>query len=511
MSDWTAGYVADIGYTYGYYTELNPLRVRLAFLYAGLVSPAMGTACELGFGQGMSANLHAAGSILQWSGTDFNPAQASFANELARASGAGAQWRDEAFDQFCSREDLPEFDFIGLHGIWSWISDENRATIVDFVRRKLKVGGVLYISYNTQPGWAAMAPMRELLTEHAAVLGADGAGIVSRIDSALDFADRLLASNPLFARANPQIAERIKKIKEQDRHYVAHEYFNRDWQPMSFARMAQWLGPAKVQWACSANYLESIDTINLNSEQQSLLNDIPDAMFRQTVRDFCVNQQFRKDYWVKGARQLSALEQGEALRAERVILAQPVEDISLKVKGSLGEASLHEAVYRPILDALADHKPQTLGQLEQAIKGAEISFSQLVQAVMILSGTGALMQTQEEAHTNSARKRTDRLNKVLMEKARSSKELNYLGSPVTGGGIQVSRFHQIFLLARAHGHKHPPAWAQFAWEILSAQGQRIVKDGHTLGSAEENLAELSRQAETFAQTQLPILKALQIA
>jgi len=26
MSDWTAGYVADIGYTYGYYTELNPLR-----------------------------------------------------------------------------------------------------------------------------------------------------------------------------------------------------------------------------------------------------------------------------------------------------------------------------------------------------------------------------------------------------------------------------------------------------------------------------------------------------
>jgi hypothetical protein len=28
MNDWTAGYVADIGYTYGYYTELNPLRVK---------------------------------------------------------------------------------------------------------------------------------------------------------------------------------------------------------------------------------------------------------------------------------------------------------------------------------------------------------------------------------------------------------------------------------------------------------------------------------------------------
>ena len=113
---------------------------------------------------------------------------------------------DEAFDQFCSRAELPEFDYIGLHGIWSWISDENRAVIVDFVRRKLKVGGVLYISYNTQPGWAAMVPMRDLLTEHAEVLGADGAGIVSRIDSALAFADQLLAANPAYARANPQIA-----------------------------------------------------------------------------------------------------------------------------------------------------------------------------------------------------------------------------------------------------------------------------------------------------------------
>jgi len=66
MSDWTAGYVADIGYTYGYYTELNPVRVRLAFLNAGLVAPEVGSACELGFGQGMSANLHAAASVVQW-------------------------------------------------------------------------------------------------------------------------------------------------------------------------------------------------------------------------------------------------------------------------------------------------------------------------------------------------------------------------------------------------------------------------------------------------------------
>jgi predicted O-methyltransferase YrrM len=91
MSDWTAGYVADVGYTFGYYTELNPLRLRLAFLNAGLAFPEVSTACELGFGQGMSTNIHAAALASQWFGTDFNPSQAGFAQELAAASGAGAQ------------------------------------------------------------------------------------------------------------------------------------------------------------------------------------------------------------------------------------------------------------------------------------------------------------------------------------------------------------------------------------------------------------------------------------
>ena len=49
MTDWTSGYVADIGYTYGYYTQLSPLRIRLAFLNAGLVAPDVTSACELGF------------------------------------------------------------------------------------------------------------------------------------------------------------------------------------------------------------------------------------------------------------------------------------------------------------------------------------------------------------------------------------------------------------------------------------------------------------------------------
>ena len=70
MNDWSSGYVTDLDYTYGYYPELNPLRCRLALLQAGVHSPRFDTACELGFGQGVSANFHAAATGARWYGTD---------------------------------------------------------------------------------------------------------------------------------------------------------------------------------------------------------------------------------------------------------------------------------------------------------------------------------------------------------------------------------------------------------------------------------------------------------
>ena len=510
MNDWTAGYVADIGYTFGYYQELNPMRVKLAFLNAGLSSPEMGNACELGFGQGMSVNMHAAASITQWAGTDFNPSQAGFAQELSTTSGSCAKLYDEAFADFANRPDLPDFDYIGLHGIWSWISDENRSVIVNFIRRKLKVGGVLYISYNTQPGWAAFAPMRHLMTEHVDIIGVEGHGIVSRINGAIDFTEKLLATNPSYARANPQIADRINKIKDQNRHYLAHEYFNRDWHPMHFATMADWLKPAKLSYACSAHYLDHIEAINLTPDQQTFLSDIPDIMFRESTRDFMVNQQFRRDYWVKGARKLSQLEQSEAVRAHRVMLIVQRSDVTLKVTGSLSEATMSEDIYNPILDMLADHKPKTLGQMEQALKEKNISLTQIIQAAMLLSGVGHLSAVQDDTVTAKAKKQTDKLNVHLMNKVRGSNEISYLTSPVTGGGIGVGRFQQLFLLAIIQGKKKPGEWAQFVWQILSSQGQRILKEGKALESAEENLTELTTQAQTFADKQLPVLKALQI-
>ena len=510
MNDWSAGYVADIAYTFGYYTELNPLRIKLAFLNNGLVYPEFGTACELGFGQGLSANIHAAASVTKWYGTDFSPAQASFGQELSRIAGTDTKLFDDSFEEFLARTDLPDFDYIGLHGIWSWVSDANRNLIVEFLKRKLKVGGVVYVSYNTMPGWAAFAPMRHLMTEHAEIIGSEGRGIVSRIDDAIEFADSLLATNPIFSRANPLVGDRIKILKDQSRHYLAHEYFNKDWHPMHFATMAEWLEPAKLQYACSANYLDHVDSINLTAEQQQFLKNIPDPMFRESVRDFMVNQQFRRDYWVKGLRYFSPMEKIDKFSTIRVVLICPYEEVVLKVTGSLGKADMSPEIYKPILEILADYKPKLIQQILKGLEHKGITPPHVFEAILLLAGTGQISIAQDDSLSSAAKDHTDRLNAHLIGKSRDSGEINFLASPVIGGGISVSRFQQLFIEAISKGFVSHEEWAEYAWSNLKLMNEKILIEGSVLETEGENLRALNEQAQEFAKVQLPLFKFLKI-
>jgi SAM-dependent methyltransferase len=500
MNDWREGYIDEIAYTYGYCDELNPLRLRLALLNAGIAFPVVQTACELGFGYGVSVNIHAAGSTTRWYGTDFNASHADFARDLAARAGSQASLFAEGFAEFCARDDLPAFDFIGMHGIWSWVSEENRALIVDFLSRKLKPGGVLYLSYNTQPGWTAMLPVRELLNQHFQASDVpDDQGMHERIEASVRFARRVFATQPGYAVVNPHLAERLDALAGESPGYLAHEYFNRDWNLASFSRVASSLGSAGLSYAGSAHYREHRDELHLTPAQRTLLSGLADTNLKETVRDFCTNQSFRRDYWVKEPRLLDDTKRQAGLRAHRVVLALPRASVALKVRGTLGEVVLPEALYGPILDALSSHRPETLGHVENSVSGHGISLAQVSERVMLLISMGVLLNAQDDAQIGAARPAADKLNAAICERARHDGDLQFLASPVSCSGIRMPRVAQLFLLARMNGLLEPAEWARFASEALSASGQA------------QDYPALLAQATRFAQLQLPILQALGVA
>jgi len=111
----------------------------------------------------------------------------------------------------------------------------------------------------------------------------------------------------------------------------------------------------------------------------------------------------------------------------------------------------------------------------------------------------------------AARPATDRLNRHLINKARSRSDIDHLASPVIGGGVLVGNFQLLCLLAIFQGKQQPVDWAKLAWPYISSSGQKITKEGKIIESANDSLAELTAQARTFAEKQLPILQALLIA
>ncbi|MDX1491409.1 MAG: class I SAM-dependent methyltransferase [Pseudohongiellaceae bacterium] len=510
MNDWSAGYVDDISYTYGYYKELNPLWLRLAFLNKGLQAPKVKSACELGYGQGVSINLHAAGSDVEWHGTDFLPAQASFAQELAAVCASGAQLTDESFEQYALRDDLPMFDFIALHGIWSWVSAENRQHIVNFLKARLAVGGVLYISYNTQPGWASFAPIRHLMSQHSDLMSGKALGTIKKVGGAVDFISQMIKTKPGFVNAVPNAQKRFDKISKQSPDYLAHEYFNRSWTPMYFSEVAEALQEAKLQFACSATLMDHIDSLNLTPEQQSFLRDIPDEHFKEGVRDLMVNQMFRRDFWVKGLRTIPTAEAISQVREQRVVLVASAPNGPLKITANLGEAEADPAIYKPIFDVMNDFQPRSIGEIEKSVVQKGLNFGKLMQAILVLAHSSYLQQAQDEKTIAKQKEKTDKLNRAILLKSRNAEQINYLVSPVTGGGIKAPRFMQLFMLATHEGMNNEEQLARYVSTILAQQGQKITREGKLLETEAEILADLSRSAKDFLNSQLPILKALKV-
>ncbi|GAB0058910.1 hypothetical protein SIID45300_03270 [Candidatus Magnetaquicoccaceae bacterium FCR-1] len=330
--------------------------------------------------------------------------------------------------------------------------------------------------------------------------------MIGRVEAAFDFGEKLVQLQPAFITANPRVAEQFHWIKQADPHYLAHEFFNQAWNSFSFTETAISLEPAKVTFAASANTLDHLDAYHLTEAQQRFLQDIPDPIFQQTVRDFMINQQFRQDYWIKGPRRLSPRERLVSLRQQRVILnisRDRVHEASFDIPG---EIPLDPERFAVVLDALADYRPRTIAALEDELRNDGIDLNAILHAILALMSRNIIVQVQSPEQIENARPHTERLNNFLINLAEDSDNIIHLASPVTGSAVILRRIPRLFLRALSLGHETPQAWAEWVWQRFALPNENRIKDAVPL-PVHESLGNLMAQAHQFS-TQLPRLRAL---
>jgi hypothetical protein len=510
--DGTSGYVGDTDYNYGYYRVLQPDHLTLACLNAGVMPPSADIQhyLELGYGKGLSINIHAASNPGTFWGTDFNANHVVEASCLAAAAGSSVKLLGDSFAELTARRDLPEFDMIAMHGVWSWISAENRRLVIDLVHRRLRVGGLFYVSYDCYPGGAAIDPLNRLLLLHADHGDSSAAGTLGKLEQALGFVQEMAGSDSLYFKENPGVAKYLATYAGRDRSVLAHEAFARHRTVMTFAGVAEALAEARLSFAASVRLLDQFETFNVSAGGQKLLASIHNPLLRQSVFDYLVNQHTRCDIFVKGLRRLTPVERAEALHARSFVLTRPATDLPLTVRGARGEVGLDEQVCRPLLEVLAEnqHEPKSLRRIVQHPTLQTVPRPRLAEALMLMTAAGHVSTVREP--TAEIRAYCKALNRYLWNRARNDGEITWLASPVIAAGIPASRFEQLFLAAVAMGKESVAEQAAVAWQILSAQGQRLAKDGRSLESAEENIELLTRMAALFTSQRLPILKTLEL-
>jgi SAM-dependent methyltransferase len=294
----SAEYVDDVPYVRHVIAELSPTRLRLAAALNGVTPPPPDDFdyCELGCAHGDTlvalAAAHPDGRFL---GVDLSAAHVASAKRLARDGGlenVGVLERD--FSALVD-EDVGEFDYIVAHGVLSWVSPEKRKAVLDFANTKLKPGGLLHVSYNAMPGWASVEPLRQLL-----LFGGAGETSLDRARHGLAFAQSMQRAGAEYFANNPAASEMLATMAKAGLPYLVHEYLHEHWVPMYFARVA---------WEMAASDLHFVGVlpIHLNFRETAmpealdqLLASVTDRVTFESLKDFAINEFFRRDLYVKG-------------------------------------------------------------------------------------------------------------------------------------------------------------------------------------------------------------------
>lgn len=510
MSNWSSGYVTEVDYTHGFYKALTPNLLSLFALLRGTQAPGGDLEprnyCELGCGQGYTTNvLAAANPHIQFYATDFNPNHIAGAQDLARSAKLeNVHFSDDSFGEYLRRKDLPDFDFIVLHGIYSWISAEARHDIVRFISKKLKPGGVVYISYNCMPGWASIMPLRHLLVEHAKTQGASRP-LLPRISASLDFAESLNRLEASYFKSHPSLAPRLERMRKLSPNYLAHEYFNSDLTAFYFTDVVSELAEAKLTWVGPASGTMGMDNIHLTPEQREILAGIDDILFRETVRDHIIDQSFRRDIFVKGAVQLSRQAIKDRWLDTRFALTNG-ERFSQDIRGSRYTLRLDPALCKHLETALKSG-PRFLHEIMNIPDIKPFGLEKIVQILVYLTEQGACSPCLPEEGLEERKLQTGLFNKAVAERARHNGILDTLASPVLGGGLHCDRLNQLVWLAY---HDREKNLAHAVWNSMSKANLKMIKNGTELQTAEENLDELKIYLSAHEKKVLPIWRSLKL-
>lgn len=506
MQHWGEGYVTDIQYVDEFNPEQSPQNIALAATLRGFEPPDLSgkfTYCELGCGKGLtSLILAAANPNAEFHAIDFNPAYIARGEAQARAAGiTNINFYERSIQDLVGPDapQLPMADIVAMHGVWSWVSPDVQNAILEFLKRRVKPGGLVYVTYNLMTQWANLLPLQAVLKE---LTSSSPAGRDVAIRDAFAVIERLTESKVIPAGQRNLVQQLKRGVPEKYIWaYLAHELLPEHWKPTSHADVARAFGLAKLKFAGSADLLRNLVNVYLNEAQLASLAEIPSADMRETLADWAAGHWLRFDVFVRGVRRMSQSRQDALLGEMKLALVRPVPDF-IEIPGPNGTViRAHPEKYRRFTDALAE-RPQTVAELLALPVPAGYRPIGAAELVSVLLGTGIALPFYEAGP--DARAACTRLNHCMIEAEGDLAGLRHATmavAPLRSGLTLKADDIELCLALRSGERPNPAALAARLWAqrkdhgVPKADGNPIPLDAEAdLARKIERLAPLWRNA-----------------
>jgi SAM-dependent methyltransferase len=511
MSAWSGGYVSDIDYLPGFFAFQAPSHLSLCLTVAGFEAtlPEDYAFCELGCGLGLTAGMIAASNPrARVVAVDFLPAQIAAARAAAAEAGlANITYLEADFAALADDPppDLPMFDVVSLHGVWSWVSDATRAAILRFLARRVKPGGIVHVGYSAMPVWSQLMGFRRFLADAAAA--APGRSD-KRILAALTAARQLNDAGARHLTRSPWVQRLLDPEKQMPVAYLAHEYLNENWQPMFAADVLAAFAGAKLSYAASATLTENYPDLCFTAEQRALIEGQPTEAARETARDLCLERGFRHDIFLRGARPIPDHVRARRLGALTLGMLTPADAVSFEIEVPGGKAEMGEAAYRPIFAALAE-RPRTVAELQRigAAAGTPVTAVELV-GMLVGSHQAAPLAAPQASVDETARRYAGVIARTWGFPGRGLQFA--IPSPRLGTGLPAYQTEiQVFGAIVSGCAPDVGMVSDWIWGELQARGESLMVKGAPASPevAQETIA--SAVAEVLAK-RLPLWRALAV-
>ena len=201
-------------------------------------------------------------------------------------------------------EDFGKFDYIIVHGVFSWVPDNVKEKIIKICNENLTEEGIAYISYNTYPGWKEPDKIREMMLYANKYFPEVALGDKNQRGKAFIsiVADQMKSYNDISEKKGDFIKQMEEILNMQD-YYVGHEQLENINDPMYLHEFVDRLKKEGLEYVSDVGLRLSIVSV-YNDGTIEKLNQLSqgDHVIKEQCLDYILDTKFRRSIICKNSQ-----------------------------------------------------------------------------------------------------------------------------------------------------------------------------------------------------------------